>query len=231
MSNGFTFKRFRVRHDRCAMKVGTDGVLVGAWARGGRRMLDIGSGTGLIALMLAQRFDEAWVDGLEVDAEAVAQSRENIAASPFADRIAIHQTAFQYFRPQTPYDAIVSNPPFFLNGLKNPDDGRTRARHSDPMFFKSFFRFSKQWLADSGEVSLVIPSEHYEDVSAEAYLLGFLLSRRVWVRSSPRKPVERCLLAFAKRRTGMPEEREVCLMENGGEISTWYKEITCEFYL
>lgn len=231
MSKGFTFKQFTVCHDRCAMKVGTDGVLLGAWARGGRRMLDIGSGTGLIALMLAQRFDGARIDGVEVDGEAVAQSRENVAASPFADRIAIHETDFRHFQPQAPYDAIVSNPPFFLNGLKNPDEGRSTARHSDPLFFKSFFRFSKQWLADSGEVSLIIPSEHYEDIATEAYLLGFLLSRRVWVRSSPRKPVGRCLLAFAKRRMGMPEAQEVCLMETGGRQSDWYREKVFQFII
>lgn len=231
MSIGFTFRQFAVRHDRCAMKVGTDGVLLGAWAHGGRRMLDIGSGTGLVSLMLAQRFAGARVDGVEVDAGAVAQSRGNVAASPFAGRIAIHETAFQRFCPPAPYDAIVSNPPFFLNGLKNPDDSRSKARHADLLFFKSFFRFSKQWLSGPGEVSLVIPSEHYEAIAAEAYLLGFLLSRRVWVRSSCRKPVERCLLAFAKRRTKMPEEREVWLMEDGGEQSDWYRELTHEFYL
>lgn len=194
-------------------------------------MLDIGSGTGLISLMLAQRYANAWIDGVEVDGEAVVQSRENVAASPFADRIAIHETAFQHFSPQAPYDAIVSNPPFFLNGLKNPDNSRAGARHADPLFFKAFFRFSKQWLSAEGEVSLIIPSEHYEAISAEAYLLGFLLSRRVWVRSTPRKPVERCLLAFSKRRPGMPEEREVCLMDKGGKKSEWYRKMTDEFFV
>lgn len=231
MPNGFTFKQFSVRHDRCAMKVGTDGVLVGAWAHGGQRMLDIGAGTGLVSLILAQRFPEARVEGLEIDADAAEQCRENIAASPFADRVRVYASAFQDFVPDAPYDAIVSNPPYFLNGMDNKDVSRTVARRSSMMFFKDFFSYSKQWLLPTGEVSLVLPAENVEDISAEAYLLGFMLSRRIWVRSVPGKPVERCLVSFVKQRLSAPEMGVVCLMAGDGRRSSWYDNITRDFYL
>lgn len=231
MPNGFTFKQFSVRHDRCAMKVGTDGVLIGAWARGGRRLLDIGAGTGLVSLMLAQRFPSATVEGLEIDAEAAEQCQENMAASPFADRIRVYASAFQDFVPDAPYDAIVSNPPYFLSGMKNNDESRAAARHSDVTFFKDFFRFSRQWLRPSGEVSLVLPADGVDEVSAEAYLKGMMLCRRVWVRTMPDKPVERCLLSFAMQRFSPPEMEEVCLMDSDGRRSSWYENLTCDFYL
>lgn len=194
-------------------------------------MLDIGAGTGLVSLMLAQRFPSATVEGLEIDAEAVEQCQENMAASPFADRVKVYASAFQDFVPDTPYDAIVSNPPYFLNGMKNNDESRATARHSDVTFFKDFFRLSKQWLRPSGEVSLVIPANGVEEISAEAYLMGMLLCRRVWVRIMPDKPVERCLLSFAKQRFSPSEMEEVCLMDNDGRRSSWYDNLTHDFYL
>ena len=124
----FRFQQFIVHHDRCAMKVGTDGVLLGAWARGGARILDVGTGTGLIALMMAQRYEQATVDAVEIDTEACQQAIDNVAESPFTNRINVICDAVQHFSMESErlkaYDAIVSNPPFFENALKNPDKGR-----------------------------------------------------------------------------------------------------------
>lgn len=114
---GFRFKKFEILQDRCAMKVGTDGVLLGAWASGGTRILDIGCGTGLIALMMAQRFPAAQVVGIDIDEEACGQARENVAASSFSDRIDVAHCRLQDYSGEE-FDAIVSNPPFFLNSLK-----------------------------------------------------------------------------------------------------------------
>ena len=127
----FRFKQFSVRQDRCPMKVGTDGVLLGAWAGvrpSDRRMLDIGTGTGLIALMLAQRAPEASVTGVDID--DVAQARENGDASPWGDRVVFERCPVQEFRAPEPFDLIVSNPPFFVDSLTCPDEGRTAARHA-----------------------------------------------------------------------------------------------------
>jgi tRNA1Val (adenine37-N6)-methyltransferase len=137
---GFKFKQFEIHQDRCAMKVGTDGVLLGAWAPGGKRILDVGSGTGLISLMMAQRFPEAQVRGIDMDGEACEEAAENVAASPFADRVEIECCRLQDYHSEESFDAIVSNPPFFLNSLKNPDSKRTMARHTDSLPFRDLFR-------------------------------------------------------------------------------------------
>ena len=131
----FQFKRFVIEQDLCAMKVGTDGVLLGAWADGGKRILDIGAGTGLIALMMAQRFTDALITGVELDGDACRQAMENVANSPFSDRVGLLNESIQCFAAKTEYqhtfDAIVCNPPFFENSLRNRDEKETLARHND----------------------------------------------------------------------------------------------------
>ena len=149
----FTFKQFHVEQDRTAMKVGTDGVLLGAWAEGGCTILDIGTGTGLVALMMAQRFEDAQVVGIDIDPDASEQARENVAASPFASRISILHTSLQAFSTERKFDAIVSNPPYFEHSLKNPDAARAAARHADSLPFadlfsgvRAFSRLSFPWI-------------------------------------------------------------------------------------
>ena len=165
---GFKFKQFEIHQDRCAMKVGTDGVLLGAWAPGGKHILDVGSGTGLISLMMAQRFPEAQVLGIDMDGEACEEAAENVAASPFADRVEIECCRLQDYHSAESFDAIVSNPPFFLNSLKNPDSKRTMARHTDSLPFRDLFRGAKMLLSDDGVFSVIVPSEVLEVVVSEA---------------------------------------------------------------
>ena len=112
---GFQFRQFFVGQQHCAMKVGTDGVLLGAWAEGGTHILDIGTGTGVVALMMAQRFPSANIDAIEIDREAAGQAADNVRCSPFADRVTVTHAALQDFRPSKSYDSIVCNPPYFLN--------------------------------------------------------------------------------------------------------------------
>ncbi len=149
MGNSFQFKKFAVSQDHCAMKVGTDGVLLGAWARGGNRILDIGTGTGVIALMMAQRFPQAMIDAIEIDHGAAAQAAENAARSPFADRIHITETALQNFNPDIHYNIIVTNPPFFAHSLSAPETSRSLARQTDSLPFSAIFSFAKDYLAHS----------------------------------------------------------------------------------
>ena len=124
----FAFKKFVIHQDHCAMKVGTDGVLLGSWANGGKRILDIGTGTGLIALMMAQRYTDAIIDAVEIDHDAALQAYENVSNTEFANRIKIVETAIQHYSTQDKYNAIVSNPPFFIDSLLNPNAQRSTAR-------------------------------------------------------------------------------------------------------
>lgn len=170
----FQFKEFGIRQEQCGMKVGTDGVLLGAWAWGGRRILDIGTGTGLIALMMAQRFGTAQVDAIDVDEDACRQASENIAASPFADRVSVACARLQdYNVGDALYDAIVSNPPFFLETLKSPDPQRAMARHADSLPFADLFAGVARLLSETGVFSVVVPVEAAESLMFEAVLKRF----------------------------------------------------------
>lgn len=218
------------------MKVGTDGVLLGAWAHGGRRILDIGSGTGLIALMMAQRFPESLVDGVEIDGGAARQAAENVAISPFADRVSIHEVALQQFVPQKAaeslFDAIVTNPPFFDSGrgLSAPDAARRMARQRDSLPFGDIFVFARRWLKESGEVSAIVPAEQAEAFMESAAMAGFFLARVCEVRTVVRKKPKRQLLAFSKTRPEGLERTTITLMDNG-QRSSEYAQLTREFYV
>jgi tRNA1Val (adenine37-N6)-methyltransferase len=229
----FHFKQFSICQDTCALKVGTDGVLLGSWAQGGKRILDIGTGTGLIALMMAQRFPDAVVDAVEIDADAAAQAMENVKASPFADRIYIHETAIQKFTPFPPqgtFDSIVSNPPFFQQSLKAPDAKRTLARHTDSLSFRDLIKSAVRLLAATGEFSVVIPFNMRTSLIDEAIIQGLSLSRSVAVKTVPHKAAKRYLLAFRKEHSENIVEQEVVMTESG-ERSPWYQELTKDFYL
>lgn len=227
----FRFKQFEIEQDRCAMKVGTDGVLLGAWAQGGCRILDIGSGTGLISLMMAQRFPEAEVVGIDMDAGACGQARENVMASPFRDRVEIVCCRLQDFGAIGVFDAIVSNPPFFVDSLKNPDSKRTMARHTDSLPFRDLFAGVKRLLSDEGVFSAIVPVEVVEQFVAESCMLGFYLIRKCGVKTVERKQPKRFMLSFAKHRISPYEEYVETMMDSQGNRSEWYRKITEEFYL
>jgi len=200
MSNDyFAFKRFTVRQERCAMKVGTDGCLLGAWAHGGQRILDVGTGTGVISLMMAQRFPQAVVTALDIDADAVSQARQNVVDSSFNCQITLHETDYLSFSGDAPYDAIVSNPPFFVQSLPSPDEQRTLARHTTSLTYEALMQQSFRLLADDGELSVIVPFDCRSRMESAAALAGFQLSRVCAVRTTPIKPPRRFLLAFRKR--------------------------------
>lgn len=227
----FRFKQFEIEQDRCAMKVGTDGVLLGAWAQGGRRILDIGSGTGLISLMMAQRFPEAEIVGIDMDADACGQARENVMASPFRDRVEIECCRLQDFGGAGTFDAIVSNPPFFVDSMKNPDSKRTMARHTDSLPFRDLFAGVKRLLSDDGIFSAIVPVEVVGQFVAESCILGFYLIRKCGVKTVERKQPKRFMLSFAKHRISPYEEHVETMMDSQGNRSEWYRKITEEFYL
>ena len=227
----FRFKQFEIQQDRCAMKVGTDGVLLGAWAPGGKRILDIGAGTGLISLMMAQRFPEATVVGIDLDADACSQASENVAASPFADRVNIVHSALQNFEASGLFDAIVSNPPFFVNSMKNPDNKRTMARHTDSLPFRDLFQGVKSLLSDEGVFSAIVPAEVLEQFVAESCFSGLFLVDKCGVKTVERKQPKRFLLTFGKHRGNGLDEHIETMTDSQGNRSSWYAKITEDFYL
>ena len=171
MSNAFfQFRQFTVYQDQCAMKVGTDGVLLGAWARllaTEGRVLDMGTGTGLLALMMAQRYPHASVTAVDIDDQAVIQAQQNISRSPFAERITISQGDIREWEDQ-PFDAIVANPPYFVDSLICPDDQRTTARHTGTLTYRELMETAWHLLSDNGIFSVVIPFDYLDRLSSEA---------------------------------------------------------------
>ena len=218
------------------MKVGTDGVLLGAWANGGRHILDIGTGTGVIALMMAQRFPEAVVDAVDIDENACEQARRNIAESPFVERICVIDSDIQSLA-QNPhfharYDAVVSNPPFFENALRAPGVERNRARHTDSLPFSDLFDAVRKLMSLEGRFSVIIPFDYKERLIDEANAAGFGLVESVAVCTIPGKRPKRFLLAFSlKVKEVITKCSEQLLETQPGIRSPWYQEITRDFYL
>ena len=158
----FRFKQFSVDQTGCAMKINTDGVLIGAFANTGqpKKILDIGTGTGVIALMLAQRFTDAEIDAVEVDEVAAATASSNFKASPFAERLTVYPYSFEHYFEQFPdskYDLVVSNPPFYIDSLKSPGAKKTLAKHTDTSFFESLISSVSAHLSLTGCCWLIAP--------------------------------------------------------------------------
>ena len=231
-SSTFRFKSFTIEQDKCAMKVGTDGVLLGAWAPidQAKRILDVGTGTGLIALQLAQRNAQAGITALEIDPVAATQAAENVRNSPWADRVEIICQDYQVYNPANKFDLIVSNPPYFVDALKCPDEQRCMARHAGGLNYFTLFRKSKSLLTEEGVVSIIIPSEVEKIVRDAAWDNGLFPIRRMQVFTKSGKPCRRILLSFGFQEKGCMEEC-LCIETVNNEYTPEYRHLTKEFYL
>lgn len=224
----FKFRQFTVHQDRCAMKVGTDGTLLGAWARGGMSVLDIGTGTGLIALMMAQRFPESHVTGIDIDHAAIVQAIENVVESPFSNVEIVEKDAKTF--SASSFDTIVCNPPYFIDSLKCPDVQRSLARHTSSLSYGDLMAAVNRLLADDGEFSVVIPFDCKASLESEAVLAGLFKVRECAVKTTPKKQPRRYLLAFRKH-PGELELTEGIIETTPNVRSPWYQELTKDFYL
>ncbi len=254
MKQSFTFKQFEVRQERCAMKVGTDGVLLGAWARVEHcnHILDMGTGTGLVALMAAQR-SQARVVAIDLDADAVAQATENAAASPWKNRISVIEADARTIEneqlggegsllvenphsstliPQLSilFDAILCNPPFFENSLKCPDSARTMARHTDTLSFDELARSASHLLALEGELSVVIPYDRAHDMTVSAACCGLFATRQTVVVPVEGGKPKRVLMAFTREGAAHTVET-LCIQDAQHNFTPAYTRLVDAFYL
>lgn len=214
------------------MKVGTDGCLLGAWAShiAPLRVLDIGSGSGLLSLMLAQRYYSAEIDAVEIDLECAAQCRENAANSPWADRIHVYQSDVFQFKPKMPYDLIVSNPPYFNHAVQPCDNQRKLARHQVSLTVDELMKYAYNNLTEEGAFCLILPAENYFHAVIEAQKNHFFLAEKSDVQSLPGKVVNRVLLKFLKTQ-GALVINQIIIEESPGKYHDDFTRLLRDFYL
>ncbi|MFB2839386.1 tRNA1(Val) (adenine(37)-N6)-methyltransferase [Floridanema evergladense] len=229
----FRFKRFTVFHDRCAMKVGTDGVLLGAWANitNTQQILDIGTGTGLIALMLAQR-SSAQIDAVEIDLDACNQARENIQNSPWSNRIQVYHNSIQNYTINCPkrYDLLISNPPFFINASKAAIEARSLARHTDFLNQLEILQTAEKLLCEHGRLAIIYPTEQAEIFQEKAEKLGFYCQCKLHVKSTLESPIKRILLEFGKSQLEC-QESAIVIETARHTYSAEFVNLIKDFYL
>jgi tRNA1Val (adenine37-N6)-methyltransferase len=231
-NNWFEFKQFRVEQQKAAMKVGTDGVLLGAWAPidNASRILDIGTGTGLIALMLAQR-SNAWIDAVEIDEMACEEAKFNFEQSAWSHRLHICQSDFLLFADVLceSYDLIVCNPPFFINSLKTKNVALTVARHNDRLSFNQLISGAQKLLSETGRLCVIIPFTSCVEFRETARLAGFCLRRQTNIIPKSGRVPKRVLLEFTIQ-PGYPAEDELTVLDENGFYTEDYKTLTASFY-
>ncbi len=242
--DSFRFKRFSLSQDGCAMRIGTDGILLGAWAGSTyigqpQRILDIGTGTGLLALMLAQRYPQATVLALELDSEAALTAKKNAEQSPFAERIDIVCADFLTWLSAYPeeaphFDLIVSNPPYFKEALACPDAKRQLARHQQSLGIEQVLK-SAQLLAPSGRIALICPFDQVSDLEKHAERLSLQACKLCQVQSKACAKPKRLLSEWCQRRcdtaTDSTMVQSLTLMDESGNRSNEWQELSAPFYL
>ena len=234
MSAGFQCKKFYVAHDHCAMKVGTDGLMLGAWAPlppKGAAILDIGTGSGLISLMLAQRTAGASpIDAIELDAAAAEQAAANVAGSPWPSAVRLIKGDILTYHTDKRYSLIVSNPPFFQNALASANPKRQQARHTDSLPFALLAQKAASLLAREGDFALVLPADAAEDFIVAANACDLWLNRCCRVQTTSEKPAIRALLVFS-RYNSATEYSQLLVQGSAQDYSEPYRALLKDFYL
>lgn len=228
-NNYFLFKQFKILQDKCAMKVGTDSVALGAWVKSEspKEILDIGTGTGIIALMMAQKYPSSHITAIEIDTLATEQAIENVKITPWKDRIEILNISFQEYASKSnkKFDIIVTNPPYFNDSLKNPDCRKKIARHTDTLTYHELITNSSKLLTEQGELFMIIPTTSLSTIDEEAIYSGIHKSKICSLQTTPEKPVKRYLVSFKKKKEEQITNSNLCI--NSEE----YKILTNDFYI
>lgn len=232
----FNFKQFSVNQDKTAMKIGTDGVLLGAWCpidNNPFSVLDIGAGTGILSLMIAQRSQAQQIDALEIDEDAYEQCVENFENSPWPDRLFCFHAGLDEFvdEPEDEYDLILSNPPFYSEDYKSNNDSRDLARFQEALPFQDLVEAADLLLSENGIFAVIIPfkeEDRFVDLCAEAELFPVKITR---VKGSHTTPIVRSLLAFKRFELSVLEANELVIEINRHEYTDDYIDLTKDFYL
>jgi tRNA1Val (adenine37-N6)-methyltransferase len=232
----FQFKQFTIEQDRCAMKIGTDGVLLGAWApveQNPFSILDIGTGTGIIALMLAQRSTAQQIDALEIDEQAYEQATDNLENSPWNDRLFCFHAGLDEFmeEPEDEYDLIVSNPPFYAEDYKTNNDQRDLARFQDALPFEDLIEAADLLLSENGILAVIIPFKEEDRFLAIAKEFELYPTRITRVKGTPTTEIKRSLLALSRNKTTLFSIDELTIEIGRHEYTPEYIALTQDFYL
>lgn len=228
----FRFKQFAVLNDRTAMKVGTDGVLLGAWCpvEGAKRVLDVGTGCGVIALMVAQRNSIAMIDAIEIDHDAIQEASVNFANSPWSERLTAIDGDFNELQVAESYDLIVSNPPYFTNGVLPTGDSRTTARHTATLSYRQLIDGAARLLNDEGSLALISPCDAEGEI-IEASAFASLPVRKL-TRVVPVEGAEAKRTLWLLSRHNIPyNETTLTIAHSDGTFTNEYIALTSAFYL
>ncbi len=231
----FAFKQFIIKQDKCAMKVGTDAVLLGAWVfpNGSKQILDIGTGTGVVALMLAQKTD-AHIDAIDIDNNAFSQASQNASESKFSNQISVIHSSLQEYSKTTDkkYNLIVTNPPYFEQSLKSSDEQRSFARHADVLPFEELLDGVIKLLDQKGKFCLILPTLEAEKFRVLAQKRGLFLSKLLRVKSKVNKDTDkRHLMQFEFTPTEFSEKTIAIELDERHQYTDDYKQLTKDYYL
>jgi tRNA1Val (adenine37-N6)-methyltransferase len=231
----FRFKQFAVSHANSSMKVGTDAVIIGSWVdiKNSQTILDIGTGSGIIALMMAQKNEGAKIKAIDIDEDSIHEASQNFKQSPWSERLEAECIALQNYglSHKNQFDHIISNPPFFSKSTPAPEKARHNARHTDTLSADDFFNYSKLLLTETGKISLIIPFYSSNDWIKTAENYNLFPSRITNVISYPDKPIERILIEFSNEKSSFEAKEFYIRKGKGLGYSDDYAELTNDFYL
>jgi len=233
-NNYFQFKQFLIIQEKAAMKVGTDGVLLGAWVNvhHEKNILDIGTGTGLIALMMAQRIS-ARITGIEIEKNASEEAVQNCKSSNWSERLFVQNISFQEFAEKSSekFDLIISNPPFFINDKKSKNSNLAIAKHNDLLPLPDLISGCKNLLSTEGRLAVILPVVPAKKLVELASEKGFHLIRITEVIPTPQKEPNRYLMEFSQIQKVLKKDSLTIFEESGGQFSASYRKLTRDFYL
>jgi tRNA1Val (adenine37-N6)-methyltransferase len=233
-NNYFAFKQFRIEQDACAMKVTTDACIQGAWTPvlpRVKRILDIGAGSGLLALMLTQRTNTAIIDAVEFDASAATQAQANSAASPWADRLRIHEADVRGYSDPVKYDMIITNPPFFNNSLLGDKERKNMARHTLSLSYTELLAAMAANVADDGYLSILLPATEYEQWKTLALSNGWYEVGKLSVCHRPNAAVKRTVGLFSLRNERIADDEQLTIQDASGAYTVEFSKLLAPFYL